>query len=346
MNDLSIIITADFIPSHPSITQIRTVIESLEFLKIHKDTKIILAHDSIRDNLKQVLKKCDINYNKYFQNLQDYCDNHSLYKNIKITCVEKWGHLIPSIKNAMQFVETEFVFILQHDIAFYRPIDNFYELINVIKNNSDVKCIKFIRNKNLPIGWDGGDTPDKYKKDIFMEAFKEYNFNNIKLCKTLCFGDQNHLTTKKYYEDIIFKDCFLTGSMEHCLLKKNVDNPERYGTYNYGAYGEEASTKDIDGCRFFDPDFVFDYDYAKDIHPELKKISDSIIEKKLPRHGKILKQACAEIYGNIDFINPDFDLEFYSNLVNAKFNSIGHAFRHWMANKKVYKYINGKLEKI
>jgi hypothetical protein len=245
----------------------------------------------------------------------------------------------------MQFVETEFILILQHDIAFCRFVNDFYSLLDLMKINSDIKCIKFIRNKNLPIGWDGGDTPDKYKKELFIEAFKEYNFNNIKLCKTLCFGDQNHLTTKKYYEDVIFNDCVF-GFMEHSLLKKNVDNPERYGTYNYGAYGEDAMTKDLNGCQFFDPNFVFDYDYAKNIHPELKKISDLIIQKKLPRHGKILKQACAEIYGNIDFINPNFDLDFYSKCVKIKFNSLNEAFRHWLRNKNVYKYIDGKLEKI
>jgi hypothetical protein len=48
---LSVIITASFVKSHPSIEFIKTVIESLELINLKKDTPIILAHDFNKDQL-------------------------------------------------------------------------------------------------------------------------------------------------------------------------------------------------------------------------------------------------------------------------------------------------------
>jgi hypothetical protein len=321
-NKLSVVVTGNLIPSHPSITQIKTVIESLDFLNLDLNTKIILTHDEIKPEVKQTLRHAEQRFAAYLKNLQDYCDNECRYKNIQIVKREEWGHLTRTVQTGLAYVETEYILLLQHDLPFITNID-IYALLGAMINNKEIKHLRFNRKENLPTCWDGGETG--YKVAEYLEAFKEVEFNGIKVCKTLAWSDENHLASKEYYETVVFPDCAVETTytyMEGVLHRKNPDNPSRYGTYIYGAYGQQSPTKNTDGANTYLQDFVFDPDYCQRLYPDLRIFDISF---------KALKEMYVDRYGYIDCMDPEFDPDYYAKSLNIKFNNPREAYKHWLS---------------
>ena len=243
MNDLTVIISANLIDSHPEITYIKEVIESLSLANINKDTPIILSHDSLKDD--NTLPEKETRYQQYFYNLHSYCSQLD-YKNIKIIKTNNWGHLTRSLKNAVDIVETEYMLIMQHDIHLRRQIP-LYDLIELMKKHSFIKHLRFNVRKNLPTfhDWDG------WKKDG-QHVFKEIDVDGVKMCITPCWSDQNHLTTKEYYDTVVFPDCSNNGELIYDFMENKLNfmchtNHERYGTYIYDAYGAPRTSRHSDG---------------------------------------------------------------------------------------------------
>jgi hypothetical protein len=258
MIDLTVIITASYLKSHPSIRFIQQVLESLRYLNLSKEnTKVILTHDNINNislNKKsfidaKTLKQDEIkkeNYNEYLANIEKYCSDILPYKS-KILINEEWGCITTSIYNSLQYVETKYMLILQQDIAFVQEVP-IYPLIELMENNPQVKHLRYNVRQNLPI-WNNFDG---YKKDDAF-LFKEVIFDGIPLCYTPAWSDQSHIVTKEYYEKIILPDCsdengvLQKDFMEHIINPLCHKDHERYGTYIYGAYGIEKTTDHIDG---------------------------------------------------------------------------------------------------
>ena len=97
MPEYSVIITASFIKSHPSIDFIKCVIESLKFIHMDKDTQIILAHDY----------SDDIRFTQYLENLEKYV---SQFENIQIVVRNSHGHLTGNVRNAFRFINIASLF--------------------------------------------------------------------------------------------------------------------------------------------------------------------------------------------------------------------------------------------
>lgn len=244
MNDLTVIISANHIESHPEITYITEVIESLALAGINLNTPILLSHDKIKPEDKDIKEK-EVKYQQYFNNLEKYCAQ-SDFKNIKIIKTEQWGHLTRSLKYTVDLVETEYMLIMQHDIHLRRKVP-VYDMIKLMEKYPHIKHLRFNVRRNLPtfIDWDG------WKKDG-VYVFSEQVYDEVKLCVTPCWSDQNHIATKEYYQNIVFPDCTVDGElvynfMENILNYKNHYNPERYGTYVYGEYGAPRTSRHSDG---------------------------------------------------------------------------------------------------
>jgi len=82
--DFNIIMTASYIPSHPSIEIIKETIESLKHINYKgiKKIKVILAHDYSIEN----------NYNKYFDNLELYCKEYNKNNNLQLQIIKRENH--------------------------------------------------------------------------------------------------------------------------------------------------------------------------------------------------------------------------------------------------------------
>ena len=225
MPEYSVIITASFIKSHPSIDFIKCVIESLKFIHMDKDTQIILAHDY----------SDDIRFTQYLENLEKYV---SQFENIQIVVRNSHGHLTGNVRNAFRFINTEYVLIIQHDLPFVRDFE-INKVIEDMKNNPELKHIRFNKRANVKLASDA-------LNDLFG---KQVESKNYIYTRTPSWSDQNHLCRSEYYRDIILKECNDGRFMESYLISKSKTEEihNKYGTYIFGGLNEPRYIKHIDG---------------------------------------------------------------------------------------------------
>jgi hypothetical protein len=228
-NKLTIIITASFIDSHPSIKYIKEVIESLKYLNAEYD--LILAHD-YNDS---------VNYKKYIDNLKEYIQD---FKNTKIVIRDSHGHLTGNIRNSIPHVKTEYILLVQHDLPFIRDV-YIDELIEDMEKYPDIKHLKFARANNHVLKnstWDNKNNTYGYK------TYK----NNYEYTSVDSFSDNNHLCKLSYYEDIVLKECPDGVPMEDILNDKIKSKEDQlyYGTYVLGNKDyEEPYLTHLDGAE-------------------------------------------------------------------------------------------------
>jgi hypothetical protein len=221
----TIIITASYIPSHPSIKIIKETIESLKYINMDENTLIILAHDYNNNP----------NYYRYFQNLSNYIKNK---RNIKIICTKVKGHLTGNIRNAFSYVNTKYVLIIQHDLPF---ISEFYinDVIEDMENYSILKHVRFNKRNNVKLIFDS-------LNNLFGAQLKAINYIYT---RTPGWSDNNHLCRADYYRNIVLKECKDGKPMESYLhgLSKNEEIHYKYGTFLFGPLNHKQMIKHTDG---------------------------------------------------------------------------------------------------
>lgn len=223
----SIMITASFIKSHPKIDFIKSVIESLKYINMKDDIPIILAHD-FSDHP---------NFLQYIQNLKKYIIDKPT---IKLIVRESHGHLTGNVRNAFQYINTEYVLIIQHDLPFVNYFD-IHKVIEDMKNNPELKHVRFNKRKNI-----------KAVSDALNDLFgKQINSINYTYTRTPSWSDQNHLCLSEYYRNIILKECSDGTFMENYLIKRSVneDIHSKYGTYLFGKLNEDAYINHTDARK-------------------------------------------------------------------------------------------------
>ena len=231
----SIIITASFIPSHPSIKIIRQTIESLQLINVSDNIPIIIAHD-YSDNSQ---------YKKYFDNLSEYIKDKP---NINVVKKSSHGHLTGNIRNAMNFVTTEYVLIIQHDLKFIEKFD----IENIIYDmylNRNLKHVRFNLMKttsNGPMTMDNALHRDRWGKKLFGLQLKCKNYSYT---RTPGWSDNNHICLTSYYKDLILTECNDGSAMEHNYKKKirTEEIHNKYGTYIFGPLNQGPVIEHTDG---------------------------------------------------------------------------------------------------
>jgi hypothetical protein len=226
-NLLTVIITASFIPTHPSIKIIQDTIESLQLINIPPNTKVLLAHDYSEN----------INYIKYFENLHEYIKS---FPNIEIITRQDHGHLTGNIRNALQHVTSKYILLIQHDLPFIREFD-IQKIIYDVEENNNIKHVRFNKRDNIKAGFDSIN-------NLFGLQEKRTNYTYT---RTPGWSDQNHLCLKSYYTDIIMKECRDGNFMENKLQGKIKDEKihKKYGTYLFGELNHPQVIKHTDGRR-------------------------------------------------------------------------------------------------
>jgi hypothetical protein len=222
--NLTIIITASYIPTHPSIQLIREVIESLRYTNC-SDIPVLLAHDY----------NPHPHYATYLKNLEMYIADKP---NFKIILRDSKGHLTGNVRHALTFVNTEFILLLQHDLPFIRQLPPLSKVIEDMKANPSLKHVRFNRLIN---------TYNMYDK--YWLFGKQVSSINFIYTRTPGWSDQNHLARTSYYKDLIMKECKDGTFMEAQLYWsiKDETSHEDYGTYLFGKLEEAPYTGDLDG---------------------------------------------------------------------------------------------------
>ena len=249
-NILTVIITASFIKSHPSIHYIKATLESLSYINLFHDSKIILAHDYYDEP----------NYYKYINNLRDYIKYNF---NIKIIINKSHGHLVGNISNALINVTTKYILLIQHDLPFIESFD-IQKVIEDLDNNPNIKHVRFNHRNNIKIKYDCGFAPLRGAiVDQSESASTEFNAiddnifgyqqqeKNYTYTRTPGWSDRNHLCLTSYYNNIILKECKKNIFMEKFFQGKikNIKIHDKYGTYLFGPLNYKPMIKHLDGRR-------------------------------------------------------------------------------------------------
>ena len=228
-SDFTILLASSPIPSHPSIRLISEVLKSLRLITdLKADTKIIIAQDGCED---ESVKPA---YDQYLRKLDKYRRGSGL--NITIVLNDKQGHLTGNIRNAIQFVGTKYVLMMQHDLPFVSAF-HIYHVIEDMENNSSIKHVRFNRRNSIKAKWDA-------QSDLFG---KQIQGKNYQYTRTGSWSDQNHLSTVEYYQSIVLKEVADGTFMESVLNERSHQNHERYGTYIFGELNFPAMIQHIKG---------------------------------------------------------------------------------------------------
>lgn len=231
--NLTILITASHIRTHPSIRMICETISSLKNITNMNQCHVILAHDYSS-------KK---SYANYLDNLKNYLKKENL-NNITIAERNSHGHLVGNIRNAITYVQTEWILVMQHDFPFIREFD-IDKILDDMKSNPDMKHVKFppgtIRSPDGPTGtWDRKNK--LYGKQVYGE---HYTYT-----RTAAWCDYNHICRTSYYTDLVLKECPDGVPMENILNPScNESNHDKYGTYIFGGIGAPAYLHHLDGSK-------------------------------------------------------------------------------------------------
>ena len=229
MNNLTVIITASFIKSHPSIDFIRTVIESFKNINITKTTPIILAHDYSENPL----------FKQYLHSLEIYIQDK---QHIKIIVRDNHGHLTGNVRNAFRFVDTEYVLIVQHDLPYIRAFD-IQQIIQDMSHTTELKHVRFNKRKTIKTGFDA-------RSDLFGKQIKSLHNTYT---RTPGWSDNNHICRSDYYRNVVLAESKDGKPMESYLNGRCTDETshDKYGTYIYGGLNEMAYITHIDGRNKF-----------------------------------------------------------------------------------------------
>ena len=244
MNKYCVLITASYIPSHPDTRYIKKVVESLKLGNIDiNNANIILAHDGLNE-LQIKNKNIVRDYSKYINDLKDFYKDH---QNIKIIVRNNHGHLVGNIRNALQYINSRFLLIIQHDLPFSHSFD-IRKVMKDMEKTKELKHIRFNKRKNEGVKWDNNNLYGKVIKSTYY-----------KYTTTGAWSDLNHLSSTNYYKQIIMNECKDGTSMEWNYRAggrwgrkskiQDEKNHRKYGTYLFGCPIMEKMLDNLDGRR-------------------------------------------------------------------------------------------------
>jgi hypothetical protein len=242
--DTTIIITSNFIPSHPSTEIIVKTIASLELLRGLRGTSTMIplivtvdgpyAKDRGPDSKRgRILKK-------YIDNLQQTYDSHDMY-NVTILPQTINVKLIKNVQHAISFVTTKFLYILQHDLPFVKHVDHTSLVKTVSQYPQKIRLVRFGLHKTLSRNRDV--PPNGTCVDLFHSS------HGIHLTKTHTWSDNNHFTTKAYYEEMLSSvPGFQQGNfMEMPMKNMALQDCAKWGTWLYGERDHGPTIQHLDG---------------------------------------------------------------------------------------------------
>jgi len=211
--DTSIIILTSLIPSHPSLEILNQTFDSLSYLDgIPCNAPIYISVDGLPKR-----KFTPENIERLHDYVRALRRRFSTYKHVKILNNYMHGHINNNIRWALEVVETKFVYVLQHDFMFIKRI-NHTGLIEAMKTHPDnLQIIRFSKYKNEGnrIGYLAKEC---HANDTHISGSSTLWHNQIRF-NLRKWSDNNHLTTKAYYEKVLEIIGPVPRAPEHVVMK-------------------------------------------------------------------------------------------------------------------------------
>mmetsp|Transcript_43634 Transcript_43634/g.105236 ORF Transcript_43634/g.105236 Transcript_43634/m.105236 type:complete len:380 (-) Transcript_43634:2746-3885(-) len=225
--DTSVMITSNLVPTHPDIGMLQDTIFSLHrFLKkIPFETPIYVVVDGLRP--KELNENNKERRTQYIENVRDH--DFAPFTNVQVVPMGEHRFLAGCVKYALEnYIGTEFLYIIQHDLPFCREVDHL-RLLKTMRERPDVLFnVRFRYNNKVSTI---GSHCKAYKN---MSDFPAEDFNGLSFFWTNFFSDNNHLTTKKYYTYLLSNFRHYRRSMENLISWKSRYNCTYMGQQIYG----------------------------------------------------------------------------------------------------------------
>ena len=233
----TIIITSNLIPSHPSINMINETFHSAHkfLIGLSPTVPVIITCDGLKD---KTTPEDTARYDEYLTALKSlFNERHHHVLRSKTRLGLTWN-----IKQAMELVDTEFVYLLQHDMPFILPIKH-QRVIKSMNEYSILRVVRFNKRRNIPI---------PREKKLFGVTTVVDDVNGVKFTRTSNWSDNNHLTRKSYWEEIfpLFNpNAIMPPEWKMMGLAKKDEKCLKWCTFLYGGLDEGPVVGHSDGRK-------------------------------------------------------------------------------------------------
>lgn len=222
---IDFVITTNYSPYFHSIPLLKKTIKSLDLINDLKteliEHRIIIAVDGLDPNFNSRSNK--IKYRKYIMGIDELKNERIIISDCEL--MGGWAHLNGNLCNAFDhFVSSEFVLIMQEDLPFIRDIP-LLTILDHMNNDTNLKYVRFNRRINEIYGFDS--------------ELSSYVIQGVNYLKVNNWTDNNHLMKTENYRKYILPN--IRGKMtfpENVIAPLNLKNPEVFGTFLFGKYGE------------------------------------------------------------------------------------------------------------
>lgn len=233
---ITVITSTSPIPTHPTTKHIYPAQKSLFQIPALARCRKIITFDAVRNPDEQ----SEENYEQYKQNMIKLTETDPYFSNTDLVFCSSWGCLSGTVKEAMKYVNTPFVFIHQHDLV----VKKWFDLNGVIATmvaNPNIKYVQFSQSSN--------------RKRPVDEVIEGDHF--VPLCRSFGWSDMCHVASVDYYENFVlpqcnntFMDLVLQPALKNSVKKLGKDEGHRpFGSYLYGNLSDGCFIYHSHGAR-------------------------------------------------------------------------------------------------
>ena len=231
---ITVITATSAIRSHPKVDLLYEAQASLYLVPALAMCKKIIVFDGLASNQQHLNDQ----YEQYKKNVIELTKSDPYFANTELVFCEKWGHLSGAIQEAMKHVETSFVFMHQHDLVLLKEFD-LNGVIASMEANSSIKYVHLCPWPNTKANWWFGSVNDQIDGIHFVPFLRGYGWS-----------DQCHVSTKKYYTDLILPLCnhtFMENVCHHKVKSMGQKGQEVFGVFLYGSWEDGLFNKHTNG---------------------------------------------------------------------------------------------------
>jgi hypothetical protein len=216
--DLSVVITSNLIPTHPSITFVNQTIASLLLLEeLPMDAPIYITIDGIKHTpSKKDRKEAKRDHDhdrrsQYIHRLR----NASFYPftNIHVLDMEIHQHISGSVNQALKYISNKnssqrfdpsehFIYLLQHDLYFKQSVPH-KQLVQAMREYPELKNIRFRFNRGPNYQESDKQDQRRFPPCPDIENGLSFERNGLPFFATARWSDNNQLSTLQYYQEMI-----------------------------------------------------------------------------------------------------------------------------------------------
>jgi hypothetical protein len=224
--DVTIILATSVIPDHPDTTMIEQTINDL---RVHfPDNEIIMQIDGLRD--EQLNRKKD--YDEYKNRILWKCLHQ--YKNILPIIFDQHSHQTTMMKRTIKLINTAAMLYVEGDAPLTADCEiDWQKCLDMLELNH-ANTIRFHHEAQIP------------ESHLHLMFGLENGF-----MKTAQWSQRPHLSTVKYYKDVIlpfsdeqtFIEDRFHGKIQDDILPNNIFNQDGWETHKLWIYHPEGQIK-------------------------------------------------------------------------------------------------------